>query len=122
MDAPEVVDTTEVVRIFDTRAEPNVLQDGQTDRNVSHALRSFCEYLVRVPWCLTHDSPHRRDKRRRHVFVKQVRHRVDEDATRLRPFTRGLQRGEVLPNLAGPNRLGPTLASQAPILWQPHRV
>jgi hypothetical protein len=91
----EVIQTHRVFGVLDRDAEPNVLRSTAALVSLAqitgHKRTSLGENLIGVPRRLLHRVKHRVDERRRHLFVKEVAHRIHENAPRLLPPQRLLQ-------------------------------
>ena len=78
--------------VFEADAEPDVRHAPHPVQlrlqEPPHAVVTLCQHLVDVPIGPPHDLAHRGDVGGRHVFVKQVAHRVDEDLSRSTPRER----------------------------------
>lgn len=84
-----------VLPILNTNAKPHVRQAAHPAQfalqQAAHAVVALRQHLINVPVRPAHRVTHRRDVRRRHTFVEQVAHRVDEDFPRPTPRQRLLQ-------------------------------
>ncbi len=70
---------------FDTGAGPDVFRPRERGSHFGHPLRPLGEHLECVPVCLRHHDKDAANVLVRNRFVKEVRHRVDEDAAGLLP-------------------------------------
>ena len=84
-----------VFPILNAHAKPHVREAAHPAQfgleQAAHTLLAFRQHLINVPVSAAHGVAHRRDVLRRHTFVEQVAHRVDEDLPRSTPRERLLQ-------------------------------
>ena len=84
-----------VFPILNAHAKPHVREAAHPAQfgleQAAHTLLAFRQHLINVPVRAAHGVAHRRDVLRRHTFVEQVAHRVDEDLPRSTPRERLLQ-------------------------------
>jgi len=87
-DASQVVNPPPVCSRFDGHADPDIFRPRQTRGDSGESLRPFCQHLERMLLGPLHHVEDFSDVAFRHVSVEHVRHRVDEDGTRLLPAKR----------------------------------
>lgn len=74
----EMADTAHDIPVFNTGARPNIGQNVSHagDNELCHSFGSFCQYLVVVTRCLTHDFPDVDDEFIADALVKEIAHGV----------------------------------------------
>src|SRR5579859_4725580 len=99
-----MIEPIEHAPILHARAEPDIWQRLDARQHLRNPVRPFGENLIRVPRRFPHYAPYALDEGLRHTVVKQVGHRVDENALRLSPCARNGQRFLVTDDLTRPDR------------------
>ena len=99
----KMIDAVQIFGILDARSEPNIFQHRKFGDNRGHAIRSFRQYLIGMARGFFHYVPNPRYEVDRHQIVKQVRHRVHENAARFAPQVRDFKRLVIQPDFSGPN-------------------
>ena len=86
----QVFDPMLHTRILDADTHPDIRRPCNLPGQLSQAGAALGENLKRMLRAILHRSKHPPDELQRHMFVKEVAHRVDEDQSRLAPALRQL--------------------------------
>lgn len=85
-------DSIHVYRTLNARSHPDIRRPFEPIRERQRVLRTLGQDLKLMPRRGFHDSKYPLDKIERNVLMKEIGHRIHEDAPRLPPPQRNLQR------------------------------
>src|SRR3989338_952437 len=91
MGSAKIVDPPGILLVLNTQTHPNILRPVDEPVELAQIIRALRKDLKLVPIGAAYDVKHLKEIGYRHVLVKQVTHRVDEDTLRFPPLQRKVQ-------------------------------